>query len=45
MTGRQRARHCGAGDFGDLIRKQATLANVKGFVPYRIPRLWNVWVE
>ena len=31
--------------FGDLIRKQATLANVKGFVPYRIPRLWNVWVE
>lgn len=31
--------------FGDLIRKQAALANVKGFVPYRIPRLWNVWVE
>ena len=31
--------------FGDLIRKQAARANVKGFVPYRIPRLWNVWVE
>lgn len=31
--------------FGDLIRKQATRSNVKGFVPYRIPRLWNVWVE
>ncbi len=31
--------------FGDLIRKQAALANVKGFVPYRIPRLWNVWIE
>ncbi len=31
--------------FGDLIRKQATAANVKGFTPYRIPRLWNVWLE
>src|SRR5690606_30633917 len=31
--------------FGDLIRKQAALSNVKGFVPYRIPRLWNVWLE
>jgi peptide/nickel transport system substrate-binding protein len=31
--------------FGDLIRKQATRADVKGFVPYRIPRLWNVWIE
>lgn len=31
--------------FGDLIRKQAARSNVKGFVPYRIPRLWNVWVE
>lgn len=31
--------------FGDLVRKQAARANVKGFVPYRIPRMWNVWVE
>jgi peptide/nickel transport system substrate-binding protein len=31
--------------FGDLIRKQAARANVKGFQPYRIPRMWNVWVE
>ncbi|MSP98418.1 MAG: ABC transporter substrate-binding protein [Betaproteobacteria bacterium] len=31
--------------FGDLTRKQAARANVKGFVPYRIPRLWNVWLE
>ena len=31
--------------FGDLVRKQASRANVKGFMPYRIPRLWNVWVE
>jgi peptide/nickel transport system substrate-binding protein len=31
--------------FGDLIRKQATRSNVKGFVPYRIPRLWNVWID
>ena len=31
--------------FGDLIRKQAARSNVKGFVPYRIPRLWNVWME
>jgi ABC-type dipeptide transport system, periplasmic component len=31
--------------FGDLYRKQATLASVKGFAPYRIPRLWNVWLE
>ena len=31
--------------FGDLYRKQATRSNVKGFVPYRIPRLWNVWVD
>ena len=31
--------------FGDLIRKQGTRSNVKGFVPYRIPRLWNVWIE
>ncbi len=31
--------------FGDLTRKQAARANVKGFVPYRIPRMWNVWLE
>jgi peptide/nickel transport system substrate-binding protein len=31
--------------FGDLMRKQASRSTVKGFVPYRIPRLWNVWVE
>ena len=31
--------------FGDLTRKQASLSTVKGFVPYRIPRLWNVRVE
>ena len=31
--------------FGDLMRKQAARANVKGFVPYRIPRMWNVWLE
>lgn len=31
--------------FGDLIRKQAARANVQGFVPYRIPRMWNVWIE
>jgi peptide/nickel transport system substrate-binding protein len=31
--------------FGDLTRKQAARANVKGFIPYRIPRMWNVWIE
>lgn len=31
--------------FGDLMRKQAARANVKGFVPYRIPRMWNVWID
>ena len=31
--------------FGDLYRKQAARSNVKGFAPYRIPRLWNVWVD
>jgi peptide/nickel transport system substrate-binding protein len=31
--------------FGDLTRKQAARANVKGFQPYRIPRMWNVWLE
>lgn len=31
--------------FGDLTRKQAARANIKGFTPYRIPRMWNVWIE
>ena len=31
--------------FGDLVRKQAARASVKGFQPYRIPRLWNVWID
>ena len=31
--------------FGDLYRKQAARSSVKGFAPYRIPRLWNVWVD
>ena len=30
---------------GDLAKVQATRANVKGFTPFRIPRLWNVWFE
>jgi peptide/nickel transport system substrate-binding protein len=30
---------------GDLTKVQAARANVKGFIPYRIPRLWNVWFE
>ncbi|MEO7242185.1 MAG: hypothetical protein ABIW85_04685, partial [Variovorax sp.] len=29
--------------FGDLVRKQAARADIKGFEPYRIPRMWNVW--
>jgi peptide/nickel transport system substrate-binding protein len=28
--------------FGDLTKVQAARANVNGFVPYRIPRFWNV---
>lgn len=28
--------------FGDLTKVQAARANVQGFVPYRIPRGWNV---
>ena len=31
--------------FGDLTRKQASGSKVKGFVPYRIPRMWNVRIE
>jgi peptide/nickel transport system substrate-binding protein len=30
---------------GEIQKVQATRANVHGFVPFRIPRLWNVWVE
>jgi peptide/nickel transport system substrate-binding protein len=30
---------------GDITKVQATRSNVKGFTPFRIPRLWNVWVE
>ncbi|MCC7282124.1 MAG: ABC transporter substrate-binding protein [Acetobacteraceae bacterium] len=28
--------------FGDLTKMQAARTNVQGFVPYRIPRFWNV---
>jgi len=31
--------------FGDLTKVMGARANVKGFTPYRIPRLWNVWLE
>lgn len=31
--------------FGDMHRFQANLKTMKGFVPHRIPRLWNVWLE
>ncbi len=30
---------------GDLTKVQAARSNLKGFIPYRIPRLWNVWIE
>jgi peptide/nickel transport system substrate-binding protein len=30
---------------GDLTKVMAARSNVKGFIPYRIPRLWNVWLE
>jgi peptide/nickel transport system substrate-binding protein len=29
--------------FGSLTKVQATRANVQGFVPFRIPRMSNVW--
>ena len=29
--------------FGALTKVQATRANVQGFVPFRIPRMFNVW--
>ncbi|HKF71492.1 MAG TPA: ABC transporter substrate-binding protein [Stellaceae bacterium] len=31
--------------FGSLTKVQGTRANVKGFVPFRIPRFANVWIE
>jgi peptide/nickel transport system substrate-binding protein len=31
--------------FGSLTKVQAVRANVKGYVPYRIPRVSNVWFE
>jgi peptide/nickel transport system substrate-binding protein len=29
--------------FGSLTKVQGARANVKGFVPFRIPRMSNVW--
>jgi len=29
--------------FGSLTKVQAVRANVKGYIPFRIPRLFNVW--
>ncbi|MCS6877102.1 MAG: ABC transporter substrate-binding protein [Geminicoccaceae bacterium] len=31
--------------FGWLTKNQAVRANVKNFVPFRIPRMYNVWME
>jgi peptide/nickel transport system substrate-binding protein len=31
--------------FGWLTKNQATRANVHNFVPFRIPRMYNVWME
>ena len=31
--------------FGSLTKVQAVRSNVKGFVPFRIPRFANVWLE
>ena len=30
---------------GEVGIFQATRANVKGYKPYRIPRMWDIWVE
>lgn len=30
---------------GDVGIYQATRANVRGYKPYRVPRLWDVWLE
>ena len=31
--------------FGSLTKVQAVRANVQGFVPFRIPRFSNVWLQ
>ena len=31
--------------FGSLTKVQAVRSNVKGYVPFRIPRMSNVWFE
>jgi peptide/nickel transport system substrate-binding protein len=31
--------------FGSLTKVQAVRSNVQGFVPFRIPRFSNVWVQ
>ena len=31
--------------FGSLTKVQAVRSNVKGFVPFRIPRMSNVWFD
>jgi peptide/nickel transport system substrate-binding protein len=31
--------------FGSFTKVQATRSNVKGFVPFRIPRMSNVWFQ
>lgn len=30
--------------FGSLTKVQASRSNVEGFVPFRIPRMSNVWL-
>lgn len=30
---------------GDIGKYSATTSNLKGYAPYRIPRMWNVWFE
>ena len=30
---------------GSLTKVQAVRSNVKGYVPYRIPRMSNVWLQ
>lgn len=30
---------------GEVGIYQATRANIKGYKPYRIPRMWNIWIE
>ncbi|MBV1695637.1 MAG: ABC transporter substrate-binding protein, partial [Hyphomicrobiales bacterium] len=30
---------------GDVGIFQATRASVKGYKPYRIPRMWDIWLE